>query len=177
MIRRKIGQAAILNRLNRLETAQSNKKHIGVIMFSSEDDGRIATRNLEKKCLYFETMFDAENYLIDVPGVTEKTVLMIDDIILSPDLYLPLEPILYCVDSVERKQFIDAALTPKEWLPLYINLIQRLLVLAAEQPNIPLPGFDAPALQDLLANYNSMSVEQLIERYKDQKWFTGKTLC
>ena len=43
-----------------------------------------------------------------------------------------------------------------------------------KNPNMRLPGFDDPALQDLIQNYNSMSIEQLVERYKDEKWFRGK---
>ena len=41
MIKRRVGQMAIANRLKKLEAMQENKEHIGVIVFSVEDDGKI----------------------------------------------------------------------------------------------------------------------------------------
>lgn len=171
MIKRKMGQTAILNRLSKLEMTQNNKDHISVIVFGVEDDGRIVTFNIGKGGKYFETMFEAENCLLSVPGVTKDTVILIDDVAIGCDLYLSAEPILYFGDSAERREFLENNLSPKKWLPLYINLIQRALTLAIEKPDMQLPGFDDPALKDLIANCNSISIEQLIERYKDQKWF------
>lgn len=176
MIKRRVGQMAIANRLKKLEAMQEIKEHIGVIVFRVEDDGRIRTANIKKGWLFFESMFEAENYLISVPGVTKNTVIIIDDMaVASDDLYLPTDPIIYLLGSSEyRKKFVELILKPKEWLSLYIPLIQEILAESIKNPNMQLPGFDDPALQDLIQNYNSMSIEQLVERYKDQKWFRGK---
>ena len=166
---------AIANRLKKLEAMQEIKEHIGVIVFSVEDDGKIWAL-IEKEELKFETMFEAEDYLIGVPGVTKNTVIIIDDMaVASDDLYLPTDPIIYLLGSSEyRKKFVELILKPKEWLSLYIPLIQEILAESIKNPNMQLPGFDDPALQDLIQNYNSMSIEQLVERYKDEKWFRGK---
>ena len=175
MIKRRVGQMAIANRLKKLEAMQEIKEHIEVIVFSVEDDGKIWAL-IEKKELEFETMFEAENYLIGVPGVTKNTLIIIDDMaVASNDLYLPTDPIIYLLGLSEyRKKFVELILKPKEWLSLYIPLIQEILVESIKNPNMQLPGFDDPALQDLIQNYNSVSIEQLVERYKDQKWFRGK---
>ena len=120
-------------------------------------------------------MFEAENYLISVPGVTEKTTIILDDMGIADNwLYLPSIPILYFCNSEQRRNFADVILDSEKWLSLYIPLIQRILTESIKNPNMQLPGFDDPALQDLIQNYNSMSIEQLVERYKDQKWFRGK---
>lgn len=174
MIKRKVGQMAIANRLKKLEAMQQSKDHIEVIVFSVEDDGKIWTL-IEKEELEFETMFEAENYLIGVPGVTKNTVIIIDDLMVWGDgLYLPCDPLLYFCNSEQRRKFAASTMNLEKWLSLYIPLIQRILAESVKNPNMQLPGFDDPALQDLIQNYNSMSIEHLVERYKDEKWFRGK---
>ena len=174
MIKRRVGQMAIANRLKKLEAMQEIKEHIEVIMFSVEDDGKIWAL-IEKEELEFETMFEAENYLIGVPGVTKNTVIIIDDLMVWGDgLYLPCDPLLYFCNSEQRRKFAASTMNLENWLSLYIPLIQRILAESVKNPNMQLPGFDDPALQDLIQNYNSMSIEQLVERYKDEKWFRGK---
>lgn len=171
MIKRKIGQTAILNRLNKLEEIQAIKSLVESVYITVEEDGRLSI-GLGADAHYFETMFEAESYLLTLPGVTNKTVLFLDDMECASDnLYLPGEPLLYYIGSADRKRFVAAALTPEEWLPLYIELIQKLLVTAVEKPDMVLIGFDDPALKDLIENKDSMSIEQLIERYKNHKWF------
>ena len=174
MIKRRVGQMAIANRLKKLEAMQEIKEHIEVIMFSVEDDGKIWAL-IEKEELEFETMFEAENYLIGVPGVTKNTVIIIDDLMVWGDgLYLPCDPLLYFCNSEQRRKFAASTMNLEKWLSLYIPLIQRILAESVKNPNMQLPGFDDPALQDLIQNYNSMSIEHLVERYKDEKWFRGK---
>ena len=174
MIKRRVGQMAIANRLKKLEAMQEIKEHIEVIVFSVEDDGKIWAL-IEKEELKFETMFEAENYLIGVPGVTKDTVIIIDDLMVWGDgLYLPCDPLLYFCNSEQRCKFASLTMNLEKWLSLYISLVQRILTESIKNPNMQLPGFDDPALQDLIQNYNSMSIEQLVERYKDQKWFRGK---
>ena len=174
MIKRRVGQMAIATRLKKLEAMQQNKEHIGVIVFSVEDDGKIWAL-IEKEKLKFETMFEAENYLIGVPGVTKNTVIIVDDLMVWGDgLYLPCDPLLYFCNSEQRREFAASTMNLEKWLSLYISLVQRILTESIKNPNMQLPGFDDPALQDLIQNYNSMSIEQLVERYKDEKWFRGK---
>ena len=174
MIKRRVGQMAIANRLKKLEAMQEIKEHIEVIVFSVEDDGKIWAL-IEKEELKFETMFEAENYLIGVPGVTKNTVIIVDDLMVWGDgLYLPCDPLLYFCNSEQRREFAASTMNLEKWLSLYISLVQRILTESIKNPNMQLPGFDDPALQDLIQNYNSMSIEQLVERYKDEKWFRGK---
>ncbi len=171
MVKRKMGRTAILNRLNKLEEVQASKDFVRSVCVTVEEDGRLSI-GLGKDAHYFETMFEVESYLTALPGVTNKTVLFLDDFRCWDDsLYLPLEPLLYCIGSAERNRFITAAPLPEEWLTLYIGLIQGLLATAVEKPDMALAGFDNPALKDLMENKDSMSVEQLVERYQDERWF------
>ena len=127
MIKRRVGQMAIANRLKKLEAMQEIKEHIGVIVFSVEDDGKIWAL-IEKEELKFETMFEAENYLIGVPGVTKNTVIIVDDLMVWGDgLYLPCDPLLYFCNSEQRCEFAALTMNLEKWLSLYIPLIQRML--------------------------------------------------
>jgi hypothetical protein len=171
MIKRKIGQTAILNRLERLEKLQNVKGFIPAVCLTVEENGKISD-GIGTTAHRFETMDEFEKYVLGVPGITDKTILFLDDMAIASDsLYLPNEPILYFTNSEQRRGFMSV--NPEKWLSLYIALIQRVLVMAAENPNMDFPGFSDPALKDLIANKNSMKIEQLIERYKDQKWFKG----
>ena len=119
MIKRRVGQMAIATRLKKLEAMQQNKEHIGVIVFSVEDDGRIWTANIKKERLFFETIFEAENYLIGVPGVTKDTVIIIDDLMVWGDgLYLPCDPLLYFCNSEQRCKFASLTMNLEKWLSL-----------------------------------------------------------
>ena len=116
MIKRRVGQMAITNRLKKLEAMQENKEHIGVIAFSVRDDGRIWMGDIKGKTIFFETMFEAENYLISVPGVTEKTTIILDDMSIADNwLYLPSIPILYFCNSEQRRNFADVILDSEKW--------------------------------------------------------------
>lgn len=121
MIKRRVGQMAIANRLKKLEAMQQSKDHIGVIVFSVEDDGKIWTL-IEKKELEFETMFEVENYLIGVPSVTKNTVIIVDDLMVWGDgLYLPCDPLLYFCNSEQRCEFAALTMNLEKWLSLYIH--------------------------------------------------------
>ncbi len=117
-------------------------------------------------------MFDGEAYMTTLPGFTEQTKVFIDDLLCWPEgLYLPSDPILYFTDTEKRSDFVRVVSDYKEWLVLYIALIKHILETAEAENLSELPGFDTPALKDLIENMDSMNIEQLVEHYKDQKWF------
>lgn len=174
MIKQRMARGMLLNRLRELEESQKNKQAIPVLFADVEEDGRLwVGKNISDKH-YFENMFDGEAYINALPGVTKQTKVFIDDMFCGSDgLYLPADPILYFTDSAKRSDFIRVNSDSEKWLVLYIALIKHILE-TAETENLPeLPGFDTPALKDLIENMDSMNIEQLVEHYKDQKWFNG----
>ena len=172
MIKRKIARGTLLNRLRELEESQKNKQAIPVLFADVEEDGRLwVGKNISDRH-YFENMFDGEAYINALPGFTEKTKVLIDDLLCWPGvLYLPSDPILYFTDSAKRSDFVHVNTDPEKRLVLYIALIKRVLETAETENLSELPGFDTPALKDLIENMDSMNIEQLVERYKDKKWF------
>ena len=172
MIKQRMARGTLLNRLRELEESQKNKQAIPVLFADVEEDGRLwVGKNISDKH-YFENMFDGEAYMTALRGFTEQTKVLIDDLLCWPEgLYLPSDPILYFTDSEKRSDFATDRCSHAAWLALYIALIKHVLETA--ETKSALPGFDTPALKDLIENMDSMNIEQLVERYKDQKWFNG----
>lgn len=174
MIKQRMARGTLLNRLRELEESQKNKQAIPVLFADVEEDGRLwVGKNISDRH-YFENMFDGEAYMTALPGFTEQTKVLIDDLLCWPEgLYLPSNPILYFTDSEKRSDFVRVNTNPEKRLALYIALIKHVLETATTENLSELPGFDTPALKDLIENMDSMNIEQLVERYKDQKWFNG----
>ena len=172
MIKQRMARGTLLNRLRELEESQKNKQAIPVIFAAVEENGRLwVGKNISDKH-YFENMFDVEAYMTALPGFTEQTKVLIDDLLCWPEgLYLPSDLILYFMDSEKRSDFVRVNTDPEKRLALYIALIKHVLETA--ETKSALPGFDTPALKDLIENMDSMNIEQLVERYKDSKWFNG----
>lgn len=168
MIKQRIARGTLLNRLRELEESQKNKQAIPVLFADVEEDGRLwVGKNTDDKH-YFENLFDGEAYITALPGFTEQTKVFIDDMFCGSDeLYLPADPILYFADSAKRSDFIRINSDSEKWLALYIALIKHILESAESELSI----FNTPALKDLIENMDSMNIEQLVERYENQKWF------
>ena len=168
MIKQRMARGTLLNRLRELEESQKNKQAIPVLFADVEEDGRLwVGKNISDRH-YFENMFDGEAYINALPGVTKQTKVFVDDMFCGSDgLYLPADPILYFTDSAKRSDFVRVKSDSEKWLTLYIALIKCIL----ESAESELSRFNTPALKDLIENMDSMNIEQLVERYKDQKWF------
>ena len=165
MIKQRMARGTLLNRLRELEESQKNKQAIPVLFADVEEDGRLwVGKNTDDKH-YFENLFDGEAYITALPGFTEQTKVFIDDMFCGSDeLYLPADPILY---FAKRSDFIRINSDSEKWLALYIALIKHILESAESELSI----FNTPALKDLIENMDSMNIEQLVERYENQKWF------
>ena len=168
MIKQRMARGTLLNRLRELEESQKNKQAIPILFADVEEDGRLwVGKNIGDKH-YFENLFDGEAYMTALPGFTEQTKVFIDDMFCGSDeLYLPADPILYFTDSAKRSDFIRINSDSEKWLALYIALIKHIL----ESAESELSRFSTPALKDLIENMDSMNIEQLVERYENQKWF------
>lgn len=85
---------------------------------------------------------------------------------LAPDMYLPVAPILWFCPPEEVRAFIrfNQEGNQNKWLKRYIDLIQSL-----QKEGFPFP--DIPVLNDLMENHSRFSLEELVERYQDRRWF------
>lgn len=161
--------------LEELKRLQGNKEAVTIICASPEPDGTIrATIHIgegttgKHEVRHFNSLYD----LLDHPGVTNNTRLLWDDIGFGPDIYLPNELIFCFCPTEEIREFVAFADANDDaaWMARYVDLIRGL-----QEHQFPLPDdlADNPALKDLMINHVHYTAEELVERYKDQKWFTG----
>ena len=171
MVKRKMSQTAIWNKLKELERLQKIQNAVDMLCVGVEESGEISVGVVGHK-KYFEDMFAADGYIFTLPGVTEQTTIFLDDLIMWNDLYLPNDPLWYYLTANERKRFIDTK-DKAEWLRGYIEVVNNILSKAIENSSMFLPGFDDPALKDLIENRNNYTVAELVDRYNEERWFRG----
>ena len=208
---KKAKRTTIFNRLEQLETVQKKKQFIPVIVLDLEADGRFSTGNIKHEWMFFETMQEVDRYFHTLPGITEKTKIIVNDMLCVPDgLYLPADLILAYTTLEQRRKFIELAASDSvQWLNSYIEFLKTFFEIEEidyapkvyshtfcycghwltdeelKQDNIERQikfrniAIDVakemmqkyPAIVDLLEQFDKLSVPELLERYKDQKWF------
>lgn len=111
---------------------------------------------------YFETL----SAMLEQPGINQNTVIIMDDMSVCSELYLPAEPILYHATPELIQSFITWAESGdlETWLREYHSLCSTILKQGGALPNVE-------ALSDLMKNYDLLSLEDLVKRYQEQRWF------
>ena len=176
MVGNKVGRSSILNRLQKLEALQAARDQVPVLMIGVEDSGLICVGE-PGSGQQFETMFEAELYISGIRGITDQTIFMINDMPVSVyDIYLPTDVILYGCRAAERRESFMAAGSPAAWVEHYADLVDRLQARIIENPGTEIPGLDDPAVKELIRIRNSCSLEQLVQEFRDVKWFRRAAL-
>lgn len=113
-----------------------------------------------------ETHFESLSAMLDQPGIDQNTVIIMDDMAVCSELYLPAEPILYYATQQQIQTFIVWAENGdlKTWLQEYYNLCCSIQKQGGYLPN-------TEALSDLLESYGRFPLDELIDRYQDVRWF------
>lgn len=111
---------------------------------------------------YFDTLSD----MLKESGINQNTVIIMDDMAVCSELYLPAEPILYHATPEAIQSFITwAEIGDMEtWLREYHHLCFAVLEQGGTLPNVE-------ALSDLMKNYDRFSLGDLVRRYQEQRWF------
>lgn len=166
---RRINLKEARSQLEELKRLQGEKDTIFNVVAIVELSGQISAtlyRGLPKSGKLITKTFPSLRDLVEFPGITDETGLLLDDMALAPDMYLPADLILWFCPPEEVRAFIrfNQEGNQIEWLGRYIDLIQSL-----QKEGFPLP--DIPVLNDLIENYTRFSVEELVERYQDRRWF------
>lgn len=166
---RKINLKDARSQLEELKRLQGKKDTISNVVVLIESSGQISAtlyRGLPKSGKLITKTFPSLRDLLEFPGITDETGLLLDDMALAPDMYLPADLILWFCPPEEVRAFIrfNQEGNQNEWLKRYIDLIQCL-----QKEGFRLP--DDPALNDLMENHSRFSLEELVERYQDRRWF------
>ena len=113
-----------------------------------------------------ERFFDTLSAMLNEPGINQNTVIIMDDMAVCSELYLPAEPILYHATPELLQSFITWAEKDdmETWLQEYYKLCCAVLKQGGTLPNVE-------ALTDLMKNYNQTPLGDLVKRYQEQRWF------
>ena len=102
-----------------------------------------------------------------------NSFLLIDDLILETGMYLNLECVMI-LSKDEVSKFVELAVSSEErFMEEYIEAFERMYVvpdkeLSNQESILKKSG---AFVNDFYEQYKVLSVEQLVERYKDQKFF------
>ena len=100
---------------------------------------------------------------------------LIDTMILQTDMYLELD----CICILSRgdiKAFVNLSKTSEiEFLKKYIDAFERLYVIKGNGKNVPIKQKklieqSSEFVKDFFEHYKILSIEELVERYKDPKF-------
>lgn len=105
------------------------------------------------------------------PNIEKNATVILDDMLLNPDMYLPNEIILSQSREVV-KGYIDLNLIDDEvgYMNLYLDLCCFFFEQDDEETELYLAS--EPVLLDIRENYEKLTIEEMVERYKNQRFFT-----
>lgn len=172
---KRINLTAARKQLDELKRFQGVRDSIAFVTAAVEPSGAISAnvhKGLPKDGKYNRITFNSLRDLLEYPGINDQTSLLLDDMTISADLYLPADLILWFCQPEEIARFAQLAEKGDQaaWLTGYVELLQSL---QKEQFPIPDEMADNPALNDLLQNHSRFTIEELVERYQDRRWFQG----
>lgn len=158
-----------LKQLEELKRVQGDKDAVSQIVGEITRLGKIRAifsygqpNTGKQKEQYFDTLAD----MVSEPGINQNTVIIMDDMAVCSELYLPAEPILYHATPELIQSFITWAESGdlETWLREYHSLCSAVMKQGETLPNVE-------ALSDLMKNYGQLPLGDLVKRYQEQRWF------
>ncbi len=100
-----------------------------------------------------------------VKGLADATVL-VDDMLLDTPLYVPVT-FLFDTDKDTMKTLVKAASESdeKEFMKIYIQVFDEMFA------DNEIHAKEGSFYQDFMEHYKSLSIEELVERYEDRRFF------
>ena len=166
---RRISTDAILRRVKELEAKVWVSDDPAVTFISFQADGAISVTGqhlngkgklarLEKQL--FTSGPDALDYL---EGITHRNPVIIDNMALMPDSFYVDSSLFFCMDQSELAQLYALGASETGYMAFYLDMAKKYAF----------PG-DLPEnsiLSDLQGCCEDLTVDQLVKRYSDRKWF------
>lgn len=196
---KKMSKAKMIQRLENLQSKMQYKTSIPIVL------------DLEKWINSNNQSSSFGKYVLNIEKKNPNAVIIIDDMLLETDMYLPTEIIL-SEGKETIKRFIDLALNHSEvdYMKAYIELFNEQFGIDEPDCSWKYPGstrrFDgerwstdeeekqrcfnlerkkhadsievtrnvlkeSPVILDFFDHYKKLTVEEMVERYKDQRFF------
>ena len=161
---RKSKNKEFLKRLDKIQS-EMKQKSSETVLVSVED--WLETTGTETFVEYCERQLEFKS-----PGTT----VIIDDFILQTDMYLDLKCIVV-LSKAEVKKFIELATSSEiDFMKNYIEAFEKLYVVRGDNrfsknSQESILKYSSSFVKDFYKQYKVLSIEQLVERYKDQSFF------
>ncbi len=166
---RRISTDAILRRVKELEAKVWVSDDPAVTFISFQADGTISVTgqhlNSKGKLARLERQVftsgpDALDYL---EGITHRNPVIIDSMALVPNSFYVDSSLFFCMDQSELAQLYTLGASETGYMAFYLDMARKYAF----------PG-DLPEnsiLSDLQGCCEDLTVDQLVKRYSDRKWF------
>lgn len=166
---RRISTDAILRRVKELEAKVWVSDDPAVTFISFQADGSISVTGqhlnskgklarLEKQL--FTSGPDALDYL---EGITHRNPVIIDSMALVPYSFYVDSSLFFCMDQSELAQLYALGASETGYMAFYLDMARKY----AFPGNLP----ENSILSDLQGCCEDLTVDQLVKRYSDRKWF------
>lgn len=177
----RVNMQSVLKELDQLkkESMVANQVTGGII--SINEDGTLSVRvNINKGKRSSVRHFKADDItkaFKQIKDIAEDATLIVDDMSIAHDeMYLPTGFILASgKEKVKRLSYLadqEAITYLKEYIELFVDFFE---IETDNDSSLTYYILAKPVLVDLLANYNQLPLETLVERYKDQRFFDTKS--
>ena len=156
---RKLKNKELLKRLDKLQDMINNKASEPVLVNIQEWLDSTGTESFVEYC---------EKRL---QHKSPNSFLLIDDLILETGMYLNLECVMV-LSKDEVSKFVELAASSEErFMEEYIEAFERMYVVPDGSTQESILKKSGAFINDFFEQHKILSTEQLVERYKDQKFF------
>lgn len=144
----------LLKRLDNLQ-AMMNRKSDAVVVATLDD------------WLESDEEGTFNDYINRKTSKMSNATILIDDMIIAIDIYLPTEFLYDIDDKTVMQKFVDATSNEdkKEYMKLYIQVFDEMF------SDAEISCSEKSFYHDFIEHYKTMSIEKLVERYEDQRFF------
>ena len=151
---RKSTTRELLKRLDNLQ-ALMQRKSAGVLVIS-----------IEEYLASDESGTFSEYITEKTAGMSDDTKLLIDDMSIAIDLYIPSYP-LFETDKNTMQELVRAtgSQDKRRYMEIFVQVFESLFEGNTE------PVKDGTFCKDFMEHYKTMSADELVERYENQKFF------
>lgn len=161
---KKLKSKELLKRLDNLQHQMKRKDSESVFVSVEE---WIETTGTETFIEYCEKRMKSKSH---------DTVVLIDDLILQTDMYLDMNCILV-LPKDEVSKFIKLTNSSEEFMKKYIEAFEGLYVIKGNGNRVfeiqeTILKNSSAFVKDFYEQYKILSVEELVERYKDKRFFS-----
>lgn len=167
--KKKVSFATIMSRIKELEVKSRIGDHPAVTLIEFLPDGRISAiedylncKGKAIKCIeqFFHSGPDLFNYL---SGRIDDNPILIDSIAIMPDSFYIDDSLFFCMEQEELARIYTLAASDLDYMSFYVEMAVKYAFMQE--------GPEKGQLCDLRRCHEKYSVEELVKRYSDHRWF------